>query len=108
MAVVALMIGLDIIVATVSTRLIGRDSNDALGINTDQHSSDSSEGSIDVAVNETADAVGAEETEIYEVFEADFFGICSDGPDGKLSPSSKARVEEALVSTYVARYRGHS
>lgn len=108
MAVVALMIGLAIIVATVSTRLIGRDSNDALGINTDQHSPDSSEGSLDVAVNETADAVGAEETQIYEVFEADFFGICSDGPDGKLSPSSKARVEEALVSTYVARYRGHS
>ena len=99
MAVVALIVGVAIIVATVSTRLIGRDSNDALGINTDQQPPNSSEGSIDVAVNETADAISAEETEIYEVFEADFFGICSDGPDGKLSPSSKARVEEALVST---------
>ena len=96
LAVAALIIGLVIIVATISTRLVGRDSNDALGINTDRQPPDSSEGSIDVAVNETADA---EETEIYEVFEADFFGICSDGPDGKLSPSSKARVEEALVST---------
>jgi hypothetical protein len=103
MAVVILIVGLVIIVTTVSTRLVGRSSAVAPGINTDSHSPDASEGSIDIVVNETADIAAVIETEIYEVFEAEMDGICSDGPDGNLSPSSKARVEEALVRTRTRR-----
>ena len=36
--------------------------------------------------------------EIYEIVEAEFLGICSDGPRGTLSDLSKAKIEGALLT----------
>ena len=39
-----------------------------------------------------------ETKEIYEIVEAEFLGICSDGPRGTLSDLSKAKIEGALLT----------